>query len=470
MSQQPATTESATPGKAEYFSNTTFSGDPVRRAWNQANLNWTTGSNVTNAGSTAVSGFSPSPGAFSARFTTTIKPTVSGAQVFKVRADGPYKLWVNDELVLQSDGVPYSGDVVNALTTSGKTAALSAGKTYSVKLEYQRVQGNFIPVLGSLTGVQMSWASLRPPKDLSKYDAVVVATGNTSENEGEGSDHGFDLPDQQAELISFVAKANPNTIVVMHGGGVANMQPWANKVGATLQAWFPGQQGGQALAEILYGKVNPSGKLPLTIDKKIEDNPSYASYPDPAAYRGNNPLTEMTYSEGLYMGYRGYDKKHAKPLYPFGYGLSYTTFSYSDLKLSTNVLTPGSTIDVKFTVTNTGDKAGFEVAQLYVQPVKPAVDRPEKELKGFTKVYLQPGEQDCQRTDRLALLAYYVDKTASWDVDAGKFKILVGADSENLTLNRTLITLYPEKPTTRDSNPLPLPLRKAVQVSAAQTY
>ncbi|RMR25659.1 hypothetical protein ALP90_02988 [Pseudomonas amygdali pv. ulmi] len=242
-------------------------------------------------------------------------------------------------------------------------------------------------------------------------------------------------------------------------------------MGATLQAWFPGQQGGQALAEILYGKVNPSGKLPVTIDKKIEDNPSYASYPDPAAYRGSNPLTEMTYSEGLYMGYRGYDKKHAKPLYPFGYGLSYTTFSYSDLKLSTNVLTPGSTIDVKFTVTNTGDKAGFEVAQLYVQPVKPAVDRPEKELKGFTKVYLQPGES---KTVSVPIdsrsLAYYVDKTASWDVDAGKFKILVGADSENLTLNRTLITLYPEKLTTRDSNPLPLPLRKAVQVSAAQTY
>ncbi|MET0123916.1 MAG: glycoside hydrolase family 3 C-terminal domain-containing protein, partial [Pseudomonas caspiana] len=458
--------------KAEYFSNTSFSGSPsVTRVEPGVNLNWTTGTNETNAGTTAVSGFSPSAGAFSARFTANIKPTVSGAHVFKVRADGPYKLWVNDELVLQSDGVPYSADVVNAMTTSGKTAALVAGKSYSVKLEYQRVQGNFIPALGGVTGVQMSWASLRPPKDLSKYDAVVVATGSNYEHEGEGSDHGFELPDQQAELISFVARANPNTIVVMHGGGVADMQPWANKVGATLQAWFPGQQGGQALAEILYGKVNPSGKLPITIDKKIEDNPSYASYPDPAAYRGDNALTEMTYSEGLYMGYRGYDKKHAKPLYPFGYGLSYTTFGYSDLKLSTNVLSPGATIDVKFTLTNTGDKAGFEVAQLYVQPVKPAVDRPEKELKGFTKVYLQPGES---KTVSIPIdsrsLAYYVDKTASWDVDAGKFKILVGSDSENLTLNRTLTTLFPEHLTTRDSNPLPLPLRKAVQVNAAQTY
>ncbi|WP_455826369.1 glycoside hydrolase family 3 protein [Pseudomonas graminis] len=458
--------------KAEYFSNTSFSGDPtLTRVEPGVNLNWTTGTNVTNAGTTAVSGFSPNAGAFSARFSSVIKPTITGPHVFKVRADGPYKLWVNDELVLQSDGVPYSQDVVNALTTSGKTASLKAGKSYTVKLEYQRVQGNFIPALGGVTGVQMSWASLRPPADLADYDAVVVAVGTTYENEGEGSDHGYELPDQQAELIKQVAKANPNTIVVMHGGGVANMQPWAKKVGATLQAWFPGQQGGQALAEILYGKVNPSGKLPVTIDKQIEDNPSYASYPDPAAYRGDNALTEMTYSEGLYLGYRGYDKKHAKPLYPFGYGLSYTSFGYSDLKLSSNVMAPGSTVDVTFTLTNTGDKAGFEVAQLYVQPVKPAVDRPEKELKGFTKVYLKPGES---KTVSIPIdsrsLAYYVDKTDSWDVDAGKFKILVGADSENLALNRTLTTLFPEHLTTRDSNPLPLPLRKAVQVNASQTY
>lgn len=458
--------------KAEYFSNTSFSGDPtLTRIEPGVNLNWMTGTNETAAGTTTVSGFSPNPGAFSARFSSVIKPTLSGPQVFKVRADGPYKLWVNDELVLQSDGVPYSGDVVNAMTTSGKTASLKAGKSYSVKLEYQRVQGNFIPVLGGLTGVQMSWAALKAPANLSDYDAVVVAVGTNYENEGEGSDHGYELPDQQAELIKHVAKANRNTIVVMHGGGVADMKPWSKKVGAALQAWFPGQQGGQALAEILYGKVNPSGKLPVTIDKRIEDNPSYASYQDPAAYRGDHALTEMTYSEGLYMGYRGYDKKHSKPLYPFGYGLSYTTFGYSDLKLSSNVMAPGSTVEVSFTLTNTGDKAGFEVAELYVQPVKPAVDRPKKELKGFTKVYLKPGES---KTVSIPIdarsLAYYVDKTASWDVDAGKFKILVGADSQNLPLNHTLTTLFPEHLTTRDSNPLPLPLRKAVQVNASQTY
>jgi beta-glucosidase len=458
--------------KAEYFANNSFSGDPVlTRVEPGINFNWTTSNNVTTAGTTSVSGFTPTAGAFSARFTAKIKPTVSGVQVFKVRGDGPSKVWVNDELVIDSAGTPLSGDVVNAVVASGKTAALVAGKEYTVKLEYRRSSANFTPALGGLAGLQMSWAALRPPKDLAKYDAVVVAVGTHYENEGEGADHGYALPDQQGELISYVAKANPNTVVVMHGGGIADMQPWANKVGATLQAWLPGQQGGQALAEILYGKVNPSGKLPVTIDKHIENNPSYASYSDPAAYQGDNALTSMTYSEGLYLGYRGYDKNHTKPLYPFGYGLSYTTFAYSDLKLSTNVMTPGATVDVKFTLTNTGDKAGFEVAQLYVQPVDAAVDRPEKELKGFTKVYLQPGES---KTVSIPLdsrsLAYYVADTDSWNVDAGKFKIRVGTDSEDLALNRTLITLYPEQLTTRDSNPLPVPLRKAVQVSTSQTY
>jgi beta-glucosidase len=458
--------------KAEYFSNTSFSGDPaVSRVEPGVNLNWTTSTNETTAGTTSVSGFTPTTGAFSARFTAQIKPTVSGAQVFKIRADGPYKLWVNDQLVLQSDGVPYSGDVVNAMVTSGQTAALTAGKAYTVKLEYRRSQANFTPALGGLAGVQMSWAAMRAPQDLAKYDAVVVAVGNTYENEGEASDHGYDLPDQQADLISNLAKANPNTIVVMHGGGVLNMQPWAKKVGASLQAWFPGQQGGQALAEILYGKVNPSGKLPVTIDKSIEDNTSYASYPDPAAYRGDNALTEMTYSEGLYLGYRGYDKRNTKPLYPFGFGLSYTTFDYSDLKLSSNVLTPGATVNVKFTLTNSGAKAGYEVAQLYVQPVNPTVDRPEKELKGFTKVYLKPGES---KTVSIPLdsrsLAYYVESTDSWNVDAGKYKIRVGTSSADLALSQTLTALYPEQLTTRDSNPLPAPLQKAVQVKTAQTY
>ncbi|KHL71740.1 glycosyl hydrolase family 3, partial [Pseudomonas putida] len=147
------------------------------------------------------------------------------------------------------------------------------------------------------------------------------------------------------------------------------------------------------------------------------------------------------------------------------------TFGYSDLKLSTNVMTPGNTVNATFTLTNTGDKAGFEVAQLYIQPIDPQVDRPKKELKGFTKVYLEPGQS---KTVSLPIdsrsLAYFVQNTDSWDVDAGKFKVWVGPDSENLTLQRTLVTLMPQHLTTRDSNPLPAPLQAAVQVSDSQAY
>ncbi len=460
--------------KAEYFANTTLTGDPAAtRVEPGINLDWITNSNVTDHGSTTVSGYNPAAGNFSARFTGKIKPTITGPHVFKVRADGAYKLWINDELVAQDEGGQVSFDLIPVVPRTVKTASLKAGAEYTVRLEYRRLKGNYTPVLGGMNGVQMSWASLRPPSNLGDYDAVVVAAGSNFEYEGESLDHPFELPQFQSELITQVQKANPKTIVVLHGGGGMDMQPWANKVAASLHAWFPGQQGGQALAEILYGKVNPSGKLPITLDKKAQDNPSFASYSDPVPYyfSSPNPPTEMTYSEGLFLGYRGYDKANAKPLYPFGFGLSYTTYAYSDLKLSTNVLTPGATINATFTVTNTGDKAGFEVAQLYVQPSKPQVERPEKELKGFTKVYLKPGES---KTVTIALdsrsFAYYSPDTVSWNVDPGKFKVLVGKDSENLALNRTVVALYPEQLTTRDSNPLPVSLRKAVQVKPQQAY
>ncbi|WP_110667951.1 beta-glucosidase [Salinicola halophilus] len=458
--------------KAEYFDNVSLAGEPaVTRVEPGVNLNWLTGTNETQSGSTTVSGFSTTAGAFSARFTATIKPTVSGRQVFKVRADGPYKLWVDGELVLESDGEPYAQDVVNARITSGKTQRLRAGEAYDVRLEYRREDGSFTPALGGLAGLQMSWASLNPPRDLSTYDAVVVAVGRDHDDEGEAYDHAYELPDQQAARIRQIAESNPNTIVVVHGGGASDMTPWVSNVGAALQAWDPGQQGGQALAEILYGKVNPSGKLPVTIDREIEQNPSYASYPDPKAYRGVDALTEMEYSEGLYLGYRGYDETNAKPLFPFGFGLSYTTYDYSNLTLSSNVVTPGNTVNAQFTLTNTGDMAGFEVAQLYVEPVNPSVERPEKELKGFTKVYLEPGES---KTVSIPLdsrsLAYYVQNTDSWDVDAGQFRIRVGASSDDLPLEGNLTALMPQRLTTRNSNPLPGPIQAAVSVSETEAY
>lgn len=459
--------------KAEYFSNTEFTGKPVlTRVEPGVNFDWTTNSNTTAEGSSIVSGVSPTAGAFSARFTGQIKPKITGQQIFKVRADGPVKLWIDDRLVLQSDGKALSFDLLNALTTTGKTSKLIAGKSYSVRLEYQRTQGNFSTNLGGLNGLQMSWAASRAPESLADYDAVIVSAGSTGyEYEGESSDKPYTMPEYQGEMIASVAKVNPNTVVVLHGGGSMDMLPWANRVGATLHTWFSGQQAGQVLAELLYGKVNPSGKLPITIDRRIEDNPSYPSYPSISVYQGDNPKTTMDYSEGIYLGYRGYDKDGKKPLYPFGFGLSYTTFSFSDLKLSSNVMAPNTTVNATFNITNTGERAGYQVAQLYVKPLKPSTNRPVKELKGFTKVWLKPGET---KTVTIPFdsrsLSYFQTSSNNWVVDPGKYSILVGDSSASLPLTETVSALYSESLPTNTSNPLPTPVQKAIQVSAKQAY
>jgi beta-glucosidase len=210
--------------------------------------------------------------------------------------------------------------------------SLQAGQVYDVEIDYRRVGGFFDTFeQGGLTGVQASWASLQPPPNFNKYDAVIVAAGisNEYEGEGEGEDRPFTLPEFQDELIKNLSTVNPHTVVVFHGGGNFDSRQWINQVDGLIEAFYPRQNGGQALAEILFGDVNPSGKLPITMEKRIEDNPANATFPDPV----NRHVDAIPYSEGLFVGYRGYDKNGIKPLFPFGFGLSYTTFSFSHLKV-----------------------------------------------------------------------------------------------------------------------------------------
>ncbi|WP_115717981.1 beta-glucosidase [Gallaecimonas mangrovi] len=452
--------------EAEYFANTDLSGDPeLERTEQGVNFSWTDLTNDTENNSRSISDFTPTVGAFSARFTGKFKPTVTGKQVFKVRADGPFKLWVDGELVMQSDGEPLASDLPDAVVKSVATKRLKAGQLYDVKLEYSRDQ-TFLGTLGGLEGLQMSWAALTPPKSLANYDAVVAVVGRNYENEGESIDPEFDIPDQQKIMLKKLTKLNPNTVVVMHAGGGMNMEPWNDNAGAILHAWYSGQLGGQALAEIIYGDVNPSGKLPITLDKKVKYNPSYASYSDPADYVGDDAKTTMTYSEGIYSGYRGYDKSGRKPLYPFGFGLSYTTFAFSNLSLDSSNVTANGTINATFTVTNTGGRDGYEVAQLYVKPLNASIDEPEHELKGFSKIYLKAGESK-QVTLPLDArsFAYYKQSTDSWQVDAGEqFVVQVGDSSDNLPLTSTVAADSDITETTAASNPLPGPVQEAVQV------
>jgi beta-glucosidase len=260
---------------------------------------------------------------------------------------------------------------------------------------------------------------------------VVIYLGGLNHDKGldcEGADRkDMKLPYGQDELISRIAAANPNTIVVLEGT-LVEMDAWLDKVPAVLQAWYPGMEGGNALARVLFGDVNPSGKLPATFPKRLSDSPAHAL--------GNYPGTNgtVTYAEGLLVGYRWFDSKNIEPLFPFGHGLSYTTFKYSNLKLL-----PGDgaekIVSAQFEIENTGKVAGAEVAQLYVHQTKPSLMRPEKELKGFQKVFLKPGEKKTVAIPlNAAAFAFYDDNKKSWVAEKDTFQIAVGASSRDLRL------------------------------------
>jgi beta-glucosidase len=451
--------------KAEYFSNANWSGDPaVTRTEKHINLDWANDtdlpfeSNISASDAYADKGsnagsLNGDTSSTSIRYSGKITPTQSGEQVFKVRADGAIRLWVNGKKIIDNgDGNPIPGNSIPPTIPEFAKIELEAGKSYDVKLEYSRRAG-YLSTMGGLVGVQMSWASLSAPQDLSAYDAVVVAVGNSNEYEGEGFDHSFDLPEFQNQLIQSISRVNPNTVVTMFGGTGLKMSDWIDQVPAALHAFYPGQNGGQALAEILFGKVNPSGKLPISIERNIEDNPIYETFPK---FANDNSLTEMSYKDDLFLGYRGYEKKGIKPLYPFGYGMSYTTFGYSNITVTPGVAVGNTPIKVSFDLTNTGKVGGSEVAQLYVGQQNPKVERPIKELKGYKKVFLQPGETrrvTIELNDRS--LAYYDTASKNWVVDADTFNLSLGASSQDIRLNAKLVNPFRQELSTTTSNPLP---------------
>jgi beta-glucosidase len=260
-------------------------------------------------------------------------------------------------------------------------------------------------------------------------DVVLVVAGLSHGRGGdaEGTDRrSLDLPFSQNELIARVVEANPRTIVVLIAGAPVTMEPWLRKVPAVLQAWYPGMEGGNALANVIFGDVNPSGKLPCTYPRRLEDSAAHAV----GAYPGANGVE--TYSEGLLVGYRWFDAKKIKPLFPFGFGLSYTHFAYSNLR----VAPAASGIDVEFDLANSGDRDGAEVTEVYVSETAPKLMRPPKELKGFAKVALKAGEKQTV-TVHLGpeAFAYYDPDRKSWVADAGEFSVLVGGSSASLPLH-----------------------------------
>jgi beta-glucosidase len=263
-----------------------------------------------------------------------------------------------------------------------------------------------------------------------KADAAVVAVGFDPTTETEGSDRSFHLLPGQDELVQAILEANKNVIVVVTAGGAVDMSAWVDRIPALLQAWYPGQEGGTALAQLLFGEYSPSGRLPITYNRRLEDSSTFHSY-----YPNDGDNKKVKYSEGVFLGYRHYDRSGVKPLFPFGYGLSYTSFAYKNLSISPVVFSGDQPVMVSFDLTNTGQRAGAEVAQLYVSDRHSTVPRPVKELKGFAKTYLKPGETRhvSVTLDRRGF-SYYDAKNRRWTAEPGDFEVLVGRSATQIEL------------------------------------
>jgi beta-glucosidase len=259
-------------------------------------------------------------------------------------------------------------------------------------------------------------------------DAAVIVVGRSAKLESEDFDiKSLDLPAGQDDLIDAVANANKNTVVVINAGGPITMSRWIGKVPAILDLWYGGQEGGNAIADVLFGDANPSGKLPVSFVKQWKDSPAYGHYP------GEN--LQVDYAEGIYVGYRYFDKRNIEPLFPFGYGLSYTKFDYSDLKVSPDKAAPGQSVGVTLRVRNSGSRAGAEVVELYLHDAHSTVDRPIQELKGFRRVVLAPGEtRVVDFTLDQSAMAYYSTAKRDWVAAPGHFDVLVGSSSRDIRL------------------------------------
>jgi beta-glucosidase len=397
--------------KGEYFNNDELHGEPALvRTDERVDFHWGEGSYADNG----------PVDHFSVRWTGYFVPKMDDDYKFYVSADDGVRLYINDERVV--DDWQRHGETLDTYSTH-----LEPSKTYKIRLEYFENVGTATARFGIAAATRALGAETKALA--SAVDAVVLCIGFDPSTESEGGDRTFRLPGGQDALIQQILEANKNVIVVLTAGGNVDMTRWIEDVPALLHAWYPGQEGGGALAQILFGKVSPSGKLPASFERRWEDNASFGSYyPTKGGKR-------VEYKEEVFVGYRHFDRAQVKPLFPFGYGLSYTTFQYSDLKVTPLSADLSAPVTVSFNVKNTGSREGAEVAEVYVGDSHASVPRPVKELKGFAKVHLRPGETKrvSVSLDRRAFSFYDVEKN-NWKAEPGKFSIVVGSSSEKIEL------------------------------------
>jgi beta-glucosidase len=397
--------------KGFYYKNTDFSGVPVlNRIDSTINFNW------GYDGPDRAFHQSNDRNTFSVKWKGNVSPPVSGTYVFHSLNNYGIRVYVDNRLIIDRHEDKEEPEI-----TSGEVK-LESGRSYDILVEYY--------FNGGYSEVKLGWdiPGYHPVEEAVKTakiaDAVIVFAGLSDRFESEGFDRDhLNLPNQSI-LVSAVASANPNTVVVLQTGSPVNITSWDRLAPAILQAWYGGEEGGSAIAEVLLGKFNPCGKLPFSFITSKNDSPSFEDYKDTSLI--------ADYKEGIYTGYRYLDKHHLPLLFPFGHGLSYTRFMYTDLSIKK---TGKNEFAVSMEITNAGYVKGKQVLQLYVHPVNSGIDRPEKELKGFSKVEVPLGES---RTVNFFLngdaFSYYDEQKGQWVVEPGEYEILIGTSAREIRL------------------------------------
>ncbi len=393
----------------EYFNNITLKGEPlIRRIDSHLDFHW----------DSWVPDNMPKDN-ISIRWTGKLIPPRTAKYAFNMTSDDGARVYLNGEIILDNwDTTPLQAKPI--------VVELKKDKPLDIKVEFYKHFGE--------TRIILRWKIIdkniikEAVKTAKESDIAIVFAGLSDRLESEGGDRNdLFLPRGQEKLIKEIVKANKKTIVVLNTGAPVLMSNWINQIPALIEVWYPGQEGGNAIADVLFGKVNPSGKLPITFLQKWEDSPAYGNYP------GVDGVVH--YKEGIFVGYRHFDKNNLEPLFPFGHGLSYTNFSYSDLKITPQKVKKDENVKVNFTIKNIGLREGAEVVQLYLKDIKSSVERPVKELKGFKKVNLEPNEK---KLVSLILkpsdMKFFDVCRKDWVAEAGKFKVMIGSSSRDIRL------------------------------------
>lgn len=399
--------------KAEYFNNIDFKGNPVvSRTEKKINYVWSgTGTGLPNMPKDF----------YSVRWNGVMCADQTGEYEFKLGGDDGYRMFINNEPVINDWEA-------RAYHSSSITKKLEAGKKYNITIEYYQKGGS--------ANIDFKWKRKGDNHNyftdyLKKADLVIACIGHNSDSEGEGHDRPFELLNDDKKLLATIFESRTPVIGIVNAGGNIGMQEWEPSMNALIWGFYGGQEAGTAAAEVLFGKVNPSGKLPMTFEKKWEDNPAFYSYHDPDGDK------HVKYTEGIFIGYRGYDKLKREVQYPFGHGLSYTTFKLSGLTVSRQ--NEDGSVEVSCKLSNTGKRDGAQVVQAYVGRIGGNIERPEKELRKFEKVFLKAGES---ATVKMTLpkdaFTYYSTNAHDFVVDPGTYNIMLGFSSRDIKAQKAI--------------------------------